>query len=159
MRVGDPGGEMAFLALKILGQMTLLTLQMKTQEEGTMVFGGEVVVLLEEAGRVYFLLQMNFHALKEGGNQNPGMETEKQVLVQITLLMTGILQLTENVLLRSRAWTWPHCHHVNVPGMMDQAPLTTEKWMLQVDLQRRGAKDEEIQDLHREHQNLGGLVL
>lgn len=63
-----------------------------------------------------------------------------QVLVQITLLMTGILQLTENVLLRSRAWTWPHCHHVNVPGMTDQGPLTTEKWMLQVDLQRRGAK-------------------
>uniref|UniRef100_A0A8B9NPC5 Uncharacterized protein n=1 Tax=Accipiter nisus TaxID=211598 RepID=A0A8B9NPC5_9AVES len=94
---------------------------------------------------------MNFHALKEGGNQNPGMETEKQVknvvrfvLVQITLLMMGILQLTENVLLRSRAWTWPHCHHVNVPGMTDQGPLTTEKWMLQVDLQRRGAKMETI---------------
>lgn len=34
---------------------------------------------VQEAGRVYFLLQMNFHALKEGGNQNPGMETEKQV--------------------------------------------------------------------------------
>lgn len=44
-RAGDPGGEMAFLDLKILGQMMLLTLQMKTPEEGTMVFGGEVVVL------------------------------------------------------------------------------------------------------------------
>jgi len=51
-----------------------------------------------------------------------------------------ILQLTENVLLRSRAWTWPHCHHVNVPGMMDQGPLTPGKWMLQVDLQKRGEK-------------------
>lgn len=102
---------------------------------------------------------MNFHASKEGGNQNPGMETENQVLVQITLLMTGTLQLTENVLLRSRAWTWPHCHHVNVPGMMDQGPLTTGKWMLQVDLQRTEAKDEEIPDLRRERQNLGGLVL
>lgn len=29
-RAGDPGGEMAFLVLKILGQMTLLTPQMKT---------------------------------------------------------------------------------------------------------------------------------
>uniref|UniRef100_A0A8B9FM89 Uncharacterized protein n=1 Tax=Amazona collaria TaxID=241587 RepID=A0A8B9FM89_9PSIT len=92
---------------------------------------------------------MNFHALKEGGNQNPGMETENQVktgevLVRITLLMTGILQLTENVLLHSRAWTWPHCHHVNVPGMMDQGPLTTEKWMLQVGLQKRGAKEQRV---------------
>lgn len=42
---------------------------------------------------------------------------------------------------------------------MDREPLTTETWMLQVDLQRRGAKDEEIQDLHRERQNLGGPVL
>lgn len=102
---------------------------------------------------------MNFHALKEGGNQNPGMETENQVLVQITLLTMGTLQPTENVLLHSRAWTWPHCHHGNVPGTMDREPLTTETWMLQVDLQRRGAKDEEIRDLHREHQNLGGPVL
>lgn len=53
MRAGDPEGEMAFLALKILGQMTLLTLQMKTQEEGTMVFGGEVVVLLEVRGTFF----------------------------------------------------------------------------------------------------------
>lgn len=53
MRAGDPGAEMAFLALKILGQMTLLTLQMKTQEEGTMVFGGEVVVLLEVRGTFF----------------------------------------------------------------------------------------------------------
>lgn len=45
MRGGDPGAEMAFLALKILGQMMLLTLQMKTPEEGTMVLGGEVEVL------------------------------------------------------------------------------------------------------------------
>lgn len=44
-RAGDPGAEMAFLALKILGQMMLLTLQMKTPEEGTMVLGGEVEVL------------------------------------------------------------------------------------------------------------------
>uniref|UniRef100_A0A8B9PVJ0 Uncharacterized protein n=1 Tax=Apteryx owenii TaxID=8824 RepID=A0A8B9PVJ0_APTOW len=105
---------------------------------------------------------MNFHALKEGGNQNPGMETENQVknLVRlITLLMTDTLQLTENVLLRSRAWTWPHYHHANGPGMMDQGPLTTEKWMLQVDLQRREGKDEEVRDLHRECQNLGGMKL
>lgn len=71
---------------------------------------------------------------------SPGFSLHAQVLVQITLLMTGTLQLTENVLLRSRAWTWPHCHHVNVPGMMDQGPLTTGKWMLQVDLQRTEAK-------------------
>uniref|UniRef100_A0A8C4IW04 Uncharacterized protein n=1 Tax=Dromaius novaehollandiae TaxID=8790 RepID=A0A8C4IW04_DRONO len=109
---------------------------------------------------------MNFHALKEDGNQNPGMETENQVknlvrfvLVQITLLMMDTLQLTENVLLRSRAWTWPRYHHANGPGMMDQGPLTTEKWMLQVDLQRREGKDEEVQDLHRECQNLGGMKL
>lgn len=70
----------------------------------------------------------------------PGFSLHAQVLIQITLLMTGILQLTENVLLHSRAWTWPDCHHVNVPGTMDQRPLTTEKWMLQVDLQKRGAK-------------------
>lgn len=102
---------------------------------------------------------MNSHALKEGGNQNPGMETENQVLVQITLLMMGTLQPTENVPLHSRAWTWPHCHHGNVPGTMDQEPLTTGTWMLQVDLQRRGAKDEEIRDLHRERRNLGGPAL
>lgn len=121
-RAGDPGAEMAFLAQKILGQMMLLTLQMKTPEEGTMVLGGEVEVLQEvrgmffhtevqgwgkkgipwaddiipmntmslltpvpasltaqELGRVCFPLQMNSHALKEGGNQNPGMETENQV--------------------------------------------------------------------------------
>uniref|UniRef100_A0A8C9L496 Uncharacterized protein n=1 Tax=Pavo cristatus TaxID=9049 RepID=A0A8C9L496_PAVCR len=86
---------------------------------------------------------MKFHALKVGGSQNPGMETENQVkklLGSTTLLTMDILQLTENVLLRSRAWTWPHCHHVNVPGMMDQGPLTPGKWMLQVDLQRRGEK-------------------
>lgn len=63
-----------------------------------------------------------------------------QVLVQITLLMMGTLQPAENVPLHSRAWTWPHCHHGNVPGTMGQEPLTTETWMLQVDLQRRGAK-------------------
>lgn len=159
MRAGDPGAEMAFLALKILGQMMLLTLQMKIPEEGTMVLGGEVEVLQEELGRVCFLLQMNSHVLKEGGNQNPGMETENQVLVQTTLLMMGILQPTENVPPPSRAWTWPHCHHGNVPGTTDPEPLTTETWMLQGDLQRRGAKDEEIQDLHRERQNLGGPVL
>lgn len=49
-RAGGPGAETAFLAQKILGQMTLLTLQMKTQEEGTTVFGAEVVVLLEVSG-------------------------------------------------------------------------------------------------------------
>lgn len=124
-----------------------------------MVLGAEVVVQLEEAGRVCFLPPMRFHALKVGGSQNPGMETENQVLVQTTLLTMDILQLTENVLLRSRAWTWPHCHHVNVPGMMDQGPLTPGKWMLQVDLQRRGEKDVEIQELPRERQNQHGLIL
>lgn len=58
MRAGGPGGEMAFLALKILGQMTLLTLQRKIQEEGTMEFGGEVVVLLE--------VRTCFHAEMQG---------------------------------------------------------------------------------------------
>jgi len=53
MRAGDPGGEMAFLALKSLGQMTLSILRMKTPEEGTMVFGGEVVVLLEVRGTFF----------------------------------------------------------------------------------------------------------
>ncbi|OXB58834.1 hypothetical protein ASZ78_007551 [Callipepla squamata] len=83
----------------------------------------------------------------------------RQVLVQTTLLTMDILQLTENVLLRSRAWTWPRCHHVNVPGTTDQGPLTPEKWMLQVDLQRRGGKDVEIQELPRERQNRHGLIL
>lgn len=45
MRAGDPEAEMAFLAPKILGQMTLLTPQMKTPGEGTMVLGAEVEVL------------------------------------------------------------------------------------------------------------------
>lgn len=36
-------------------------------------------VTAQELGRVCFLLQMNSHALKGGGNQNPGMETENQV--------------------------------------------------------------------------------
>lgn len=53
MRAGDQGGEMAFLAQKILGQMMLLTLQRKTREEGTMVFGDEVVVLLEVSGTFF----------------------------------------------------------------------------------------------------------
>lgn len=57
LRTGDPGGEMALMALKILDQMMLLTLQMKTQEEGTMVFGGEVVVLLEVRG-TFFHIEM-----------------------------------------------------------------------------------------------------
>lgn len=43
--------------------------------------------------------------------------------------------------------------------MMDQEPLITETWMLQVDLQRRGAKDEGTRDLHSERQNLGGPAL
>lgn len=52
-RAGAPGGEMASLALKILGQMMLLTLQTKTQEEGTMVFGGEAVECSEVRGALF----------------------------------------------------------------------------------------------------------
>lgn len=58
-RAGGPGAEMAFLALKILGQMMLLTLQMKTPEEGTMVLGGEAEVLREVRG-------MFFHTETQG---------------------------------------------------------------------------------------------
>lgn len=159
MRGGDPGEGIVFLGQKTLGQKTILTHQMRTQEEEIMVVGGEVEVLREEAERVYFPLQMSFPDLKEEGNQNPGMETENQVPVRITLLMMDSLLPAESVLLHFRVWTWPHCHHANVPGTMDQVHLITEKWKLQVHLQRREAKDEEAQDRHRECQSLGGLAL
>lgn len=126
-RGGDQGEGMVFLVQKTLCQKTILTQQMRTREEEIMVVGDEVEVLQEEAERVYFPLQMSFPALKEGGNQNPGMETENQVPVRITLLMMDSLLPAESVLPHFRVWTWPHCHHANVPGMMDQGHLITEK--------------------------------
>lgn len=39
---------------------------------------------------------MNFHALKEGGNQNPGMETENQVKKSVRFVLDNRLDFYNN---------------------------------------------------------------
>lgn len=154
---------MAFLVLKTLVQRRILILLMKQPEEE--ISEVEVGVRHEEEGKVYFPLLMSSLALKEDGNQIPGMEIESQgqvmnisvmLLVLIIPLMMVIPQLVENVPLLSRAWTWHPCHHESVPGMMGQGPQSTENWKPQgVLLRIEEAKAEGAQGLPRECQNPG----
>ncbi|XP_014638003.1 PREDICTED: pre-mRNA 3' end processing protein WDR33 isoform X2 [Ceratotherium simum simum] len=158
-----PEEEMVFLVLKTLVQRRILMLLMKQPEEE--ISEVEVGVLHEEEGRVYFPLLMSSLALKEDGNQTPGMEIESQgqvmnisvmLLALIIPLMMVIPQLAENVPLLSKAWTWHPCHPESAPGMMGQGPLSTEKWKPQgVLLRIEEAKAEGAQDLPRECQNPG----
>lgn len=164
MRVGvHPEEGKVFLVLKTLGQRKILMHQMRLQ--GEEILEAEAEVLHEEDGRVYFPHQMNFLDLKEDGNQTHGMQIESQAMsisgmvhVLIILLMMGILLPAENALPLSKAWIWLLYHPESVPGMMDLEHLTTEKWRLQVDLQRIEAKDEVAQDHPRECQNLDDPV-
>lgn len=154
---------MDFQVPRTLVQRRVLMLLMKLPEEE--ILEVEVEAAHEEEGRVFFPLLMNSLALKEEGNQILGMEIESQgqvmnisvmLPVLIIPLMTVILQLVENGLPLSKAWTWHHCHLESVLGMMGQGPLSTEKWKHQVVLLRiEGAKAEGALDLLREYQNLG----
>lgn len=112
--------------------------------------GDEVGVIQEGDEKVCSPLQTSFLTLKEA----EWMEIENQVPARIIPHMTVTPQQAENVPPRSREWTWPRCHLESVHGMMDQEPLTIEKWKSREGLQRRGGKDAENQGLHRECQNL-----
>lgn len=112
--------------------------------------GDEAGVLREGDEKVCSPLQMSFLTLKEA----EWMEIENQALARIIPLMTVTLQQVENVPPHSREWTWPHCHLESVLGMMDQEPLTIEKWKSREGLQRREGKGVESQGLHRECQSL-----
>lgn len=123
---------MAFLVLKTLAQRRVLMLLMKQPE--VEISEVEVEAPQEEEERVYFPLLMSSLALKEGGSQTPGTETESQDLVMnisemflapIIPLMMVIPQPAESALLPSRAWTWHLCHPESAPGMMGQALLNT----------------------------------
>lgn len=154
---------MVFLVLKTLVQRRVLMRLMKLPEEE--ISGDEAGVPHEGEGRVYFQLLMSSLALKEDGNQSPGMEIESQGQVMnisvmlpalIIPLTTVIPRLAENVPLLSKAWTWHPCHPENAPGMMGQGPLSTEKWKPQgVLLRIEEAKAEGAQDLPKECQNPG----
>lgn len=154
---------MVFLVLKTLVQRRILMLLMKPPEEE--ICGDEAGVPLEEEGKVYFPLLMSSLALKEDGNQIPGMEIETQGQVMNTSvippalsipLMTVTPQLAENGPLLSRAWTWHPCHPESAPGMMGQRPLSTEKSKPKgVLLRIVEAKAEGAQDLPKECQNPG----
>lgn len=163
-KAGLPPEEgMAFLVLMTLVQRRALMLLRKLPVEETS--GAEVGVPHEEEGRVYFPLLMNSLALKEVGNQTPGMEVESQGQVMTISVMlpartipltTVIPQLAESVLLLSKAWTWHPCHLESAPGMMGQGPLSIEKWKPPgVLLKIEEAKAEGAQDLPKECQNLG----
>lgn len=164
MKAGRPPEEgMAFLVLKTLVQKRALMLLRKLLVEETS--GAEVGVPHEEEGRVYFPLLMNSLALKEVGNQTPGMEVESQGQVMNIFVMLPALtipltmatpQLAESDPLLSRAWTWHPCHLESAPGMMGQGPLSTEKWKpLGVLLRIEEGKAEGAQDLPKECQSLG----
>lgn len=153
-----PEEEMAFLGPKTLDQRRILMLLTKQPEEG--ISEVEVGVPPEEEGRVCFPLLMSSLALKEDGNQTPGMEIESQgqdmnISVMLPALIipltTVIPQLAENGPLLSKAWTWHLYHPESAPGMMGREPLSTEKWMPQEVLLRiEEAKAEGAQDLLRE---------
>lgn len=164
MKAGLPQEEgMAFLVLKTLVQRRVLMLLMKLPEEE--ISGDEAGVPHEEEGRVYFPLLMNSLALKEDGNQTPGMEIESQgqvmnisgMLPALIIPLTMVIpQLAENVPLLSKAWTWHPSHPESAPGMMGQGPQSTEKWKPQgVLLRIEEAKAEGAQDLPKECQNPG----
>ncbi|KAM9664054.1 pre-mRNA 3' end processing protein WDR33 isoform 3-T3 [Trichechus inunguis] len=158
-----PEEGMAFLALKTLVQKRILMLLMKQPEEE--ISGVEVGVHHEEEGRAYFQLLMSSLALKEDGNQTPGMEIESQAQVMnISVMLPALIipltmvipQPAENGPLLSKAWTWHHCHPESAPGMTGRGPLSTEKWKPLEGLQKiEVAKAEGAQDLPRECQNPG----
>lgn len=156
-----PEEGMVFLVPKTLDQRRILMLLMKQPEEE--ISEGEVGVPHEEEGRVYFPLLMSSLALKEVGNQTPGMEIESQgqvmnisvMLPALTIPLTTVIpQLAENGPLLSKAWTWHPYHPESAPGMMGQEPLSIEKWKPQgVLLRIEEAKAEGAPDLLRECQS------
>lgn len=127
--------------------------------------GAEAGAPPEEEGRVCFPLLMNSLALKEVGNQTPGMEVESQgqvtnisvMLLALTIPLTTVIpQLAESAPLLSKAWTWHPCHLESAPGMTGQGPLSTEKWKPPGVLRRiEAAKAEGAQDLPKECRSLG----
>lgn len=66
----------------------------------------------QEAGRVCFLPPMRFHALKVGGSQNPGMETENQVKKSLRSALDSKL-LKRNCLKMNKVAAFPcaSCAH------------------------------------------------
>nr|XP_045372201.1 uncharacterized protein LOC123616654 [Camelus bactrianus] len=153
-----PEEGMVFLVLKTLGQRRILMLLMKQPEEE--ISEAEVGVPPEEGGRAYFPLLMSSLALKEAGNQTPGMETESQGQVTnisgtlpapTTPLTTVTPQPAESGPLLSKAWTWRPSRPESDPGTMDPGPLSTETWKRQgVPPRTEEAKAEGAQDLPRE---------
>nr|XP_028698555.1 uncharacterized protein LOC114675497 [Macaca mulatta] len=136
MRAVLPREEgMVFLVLKTLVQRRILMLLRKRPEDE--ISEVEVGVPHEEEGRVYFPLLTSSLALKEGGSQIPGMETESlgRVMNIFVMLPDPIIPLTmvipqpaENAPLLSKAWTWHPYLPESAPGMMAQALLSTERW-------------------------------
>nr|XP_028698556.1 uncharacterized protein LOC114675500 [Macaca mulatta] len=164
MRAVLPREEgMVFLVLKTLVQRRILMLLRKRPEDE--ISEVEVGVPHEEEGRVYFPLLTSSLALKEGGSQIPGMETESlgRVMNIFVMLPDPIIPLTmvipqpaENAPLLSKAWTWHPYLPESAPGMMAQALLSTERWRPQEALLKtEEAKAAGAQDLPRECPNLG----
>lgn len=164
MRVVLPPEEgMVFLVLKTLVQRRILMRLRKRPEDE--ISEAEVGEPREEEGRVYFPLLTSSLALKEGGSQIPGMETESQgqamnifvMLPALIIHLTMVIpQPAENAPLLSKAWTWHPYLPESAPGMMARARLSTERWKPQGALLRtEEAKAEGAQDLLRECPNPG----